>query len=296
MKKIISLLICGALAFSLCACKSNEPEKNAATAELKIVYDSAYSTYDSSVVSAYENLCRAVMAGEKSVRLNLGLSEKVMRLFYTSFPLSTLVESLTPAENGEGFEIGYKLGESEHKKAVNDFCVKINSILGEIQSYNKNIYAINAYHYVASDAKVSRDSAIDCYNTVMKGEGTSFSYAQLLAYLLLLGGVPACYVVASDVSNASWGLVQAQLNENWYFLDPLGEFYDNKGEQLRFFGMTAKDIKNTGLSHPVYSDDRKAVDSSSLYFDALRICKSYEIKENSLLVTTFEENVVKIEL
>lgn len=296
MKKLISLIICTVLVLLTFTSCSEKTPQTAEAPKLDITYDAAYLTYDSSAVSAYENVCKAVLNGEESVRLNLGLSEGVNRLFYTSFPLNVLVDTINPSKNGEGFAIKYKLSEEEHKKAVEEFTNKINEIKAECSSNNKNIYALNVYHYVASHCKLSGDSAISCYDTIMKGEGTSFTYAQMLSYLFLQGGIPSCYVTAKDALDAGWGLVQAKLGDNWYYFDPLGEFYDNGGEKLMFFGMTEKDIKKTGLTEPTYSDNSVCADSSSLYFDALRICKSYEIKDNNLLVTTTEDNVVQIAL
>lgn len=296
MKKVLSIVLCllfVCVTFTAC---SEKPEEETQTAELKITYDAAYLSYDSSVVSAYENVCKAVLNGEESVRLNLALAEKVRRLFYTSFPINVLVESLTEDEKDEGFAIKYKLSPDEHKKAVNDFTNKINEIISECKSANTTVYAINVYHYVASHAKVSEDTAISCYDTIMKGEGSSFSYSQMLSYLFLQGGIPACYVTASDAANAGWGVVQAKLYDDWFYFDPLGEFYDNGGENIIFFGMTDKDLKKTGLNNPTYSDNTSTRDASGLYFDALRFSKSYEISGNNLLVTTTEGNIVQIAL
>lgn len=296
MKKLLSVLLC--LAFvcvSFYGC-SEKPQEETETNELKITYDAAYLSYDSSTVSAYENVCKAVLNREESVRINLALNEEVRRLFYTSFPLNVIVESLTENENGEGFDIKYKLSADEHKAAVDAFTAKINEISQECKATNTTVYAINAYHYVSSHAKVSDDLTISCYDTIMKGEGSSFSYAQMLTYLFLQGGIPACYVTANDAVDGGYGVVQAKLYDGWFYFDPLGEFYDNGGENIVFFGMTNKDLKKTGLKKPTYSDNKSARDASDLYFDTLRYSKSYEIAGNTLLVTTTKGDVVQIAL
>lgn len=44
---------------------------------------------------------------------------------------------------------------------------------------------INVYHYISSHIKQSKNVAINSFDTVLKGEGSSFSYANVFEYLLL---------------------------------------------------------------------------------------------------------------
>ncbi len=297
MKKVISLILCvviGVLCFS--SCKAEKELEKTEEYSLKITYDSAYSTYDSSAVNAYEAVCNAVINGEESARINVGLTEKVRRLFYTSFPLNALVKSLDINKDRSGLSITYTLSAQEHKKAVDAFKAKIEEIVNECSGSSVNEFAIRAYAYVSSHITPSESNVISCYETVMNGKGSSFSYAQLLSYLLQQGGLKSCYVTASDAKNAGWGLCQVMMNDKWFYLDPMTEYYDNKGTKLVFFGMTEKDLKAEGLTNPTYSDSSVSADSSSLDFDACRACYSYEIKDNSLFVTKTDGNIVQIAL
>lgn len=298
MKRFLCVILClmlTALSFSACA-GSGKNEETAEAPALAAVYDSAYSGYDAGIVSAYESLCSAVFKGEESVRFNVGFTEKVRRLFYTSFPLNALVESVDENEDRSGVKVVYKLSKEEHLKAVEDFIAKVNAVLEKCKDSNKNVTAIKLYNYIASGIQPSEDKTVSCYDTLMKSVGSSYSYAQLLSYLLQLCGIKSCYVLANDALGVPWGLVQAEIKGSWYYLDPMTEFYDNTGKKLMYFGMTEKDIKKEGLTEPVYSDNRAAKDASSLDFDACRYCNSFEIKDNNLIVTTTEGLIVQIVL
>ncbi len=103
MKKVLSVLMCTALLLAvLCACSNGEKKNENAESSLKFTYDSAYSSYDESVISAYESLCKCVINYESDLRLNVGMYDEVLQLFHTSFPLSVLVETITEKEDGSG--------------------------------------------------------------------------------------------------------------------------------------------------------------------------------------------------
>ena len=114
--------------------------------------------------------------------------------------------------------------------------------------------------------------------------------------LIILNSVEDFYVTAKDADKAAWGLVQAKLGDDWFYLDPMTEFYDNKGEQLRFFGMTYKDIKTEGLTGAISSDNNAARDASSLTFAACRYCKLYRLEPSRLVITTTDGDIVQIDL
>ncbi|MCR5208418.1 MAG: hypothetical protein K6C14_08090 [Eubacterium sp.] len=298
MKKTISILLCF-LTVALCffGCSGGEKEKSA-DEKLYItpVYDSAYESYDSSTVDAYKSLCETVLSYGDSVRMNTGLSEKVLRLYYTSFPLNQLVKDVTLNEDKSGLSITYVNEKEEHLKAVKAFDNKIKEINEACFSPNADIYTVKLYAYIASHVQLVEDKSPTCYDTLIDGSGTSFSYAQLLTYLLLVSGHKACYVTAADAANTAWGLVQAEIKGEWLYLDPVTEYYDNKGTKLLFFGMTYKDLKKEGLSEPVYSDSSAARDASSLLFKPCRSCKSYSLEDNSVVVSSYSGGSVKIEL
>ena len=300
MKKFLSvvlsiLLIAGC--FSACVSgKSVKEEEKKPEYELAFVCDYAYNEDKNNAFAGYEALCRAVINGEDGARLNTDLIDSVRNLFFTSFPLNALVEDVSVKEDGSGVAIKYKNEKEAHLKAVADFTAKIKEITTACASDNKNIYAINVYHYITSNIKESKDMTVTCYDTVMKGEGTSFSYGQLLAYLLMLGGIEASFITALDASNTGWGLCQVKLMDKYFYLDPMTEYFDNGGTVLRYFGMTDSDLKKEGLKEPTHTTNKACADTSDLYFDILRICKSYELQGTDLLVTTTEGEVVKIAL
>lgn len=65
MKKIISVFISVCIIFAAFAgCSKNDDSDKVQTEKISVTYDSHYQNYDSSAISAYENLCNAVVNGE----------------------------------------------------------------------------------------------------------------------------------------------------------------------------------------------------------------------------------------
>ena len=301
MKKIISITLCLALVITLfCACKNESGGKEETTKEskVKITYDATYAATDKSAVNAYESICNAVLDYNSEVRMNTALFDDALQLFYTSFPLSALVSDVKLNEDNTGIVITYKLEEAEHIKQKDEFIVKTDEIIKTCSEgvTNKAVIALKLYNYIASNAKKSEDETISCFDTVMKGEGSSFSYSQLYEYLLRQKDIPAYHVIASDAVGAGWGIAGAELYENIYYFDIMSEVFDNGGTKLVFFGMTSEDLKAEGLKDLTFTNRHDAYDASDLKFDICRKCDSWELDGAKLLVTTKNEDVVEVAL
>ena len=249
-------------------------------------------------MSAYENLCKAVINAESEVRFNISMLDDVLQLFYTSFPLSALVDKVEKNEDNSGVTLTYKYSFDEHNKRVEAFEAKVK----EIEEYcyngtlNKNIYAIRLYNYITSSIAESSDATIGAYDTIINGEGTMNSYANMFEYLLLQADIPAYHILAEDAAGSAWSLSGAELDGEIYYFDMMTEFYTTEGKQLRYFGMTSEDVKNEGLTNLNYTDMNPAAEASSLYFDTCRSCVSWEIEGSNLLVTTSKGIVVEVAL
>lgn len=297
MKKTVCILLSVAmLLLTLTGCSSNND--TTVESQLELTYDSAYSDYDESIIRAYQQVCSAVINYESEVRINTGMLDSVLQLYYTSFPLSVLTDGVTENEDGSGVTISYLYSKKEHLGKVNDFTEKIAEIKEKCfdGTSNQTIYTINLYHYIASSIKLSSDDAIKCYDTVMNGEGTSYSYANMLEYLLQQAGIPAYHILAQDNGGAGWGLSAAEPDGAMYYFDMMSEYYANGGEQLVYFGMTSEDAANEGLSSLLYTDHNVAADASDLRFDICRSCRSWEITDNALLVTSTNGDVAEVAL
>lgn len=299
MKKTFSILLCCVLVcLTFFGCSDSGKDKSGSNTDLKFTYDSAYTSMDESSVSAYEALCTAIVNGEDSARLNLSMLDDVFRLYYTSFPLSALVDKLEESEDGSGLTITYKFSKDEHLEKVAAFEAKVK----EIEEYcynstvNKNIYAIRLYNYVASSIKESENASITCYDSIMTGEGTANSYANMFEYLLLQADIPAYHILATDNGGAAWSLSQAELNGKLFYFDMMTEHYMTGGQQLQYFGMTSEDVANEGLIDMTYTDSSVAYDADSLDYDICRSCKGWEIDGAKLLITSTNGNVVEIAL
>ena len=293
MKKTVSIILCICfVTLSLASCKGSKEANSATIADsVSYTYDSAY-TCDDATKRAYNELCKAVIMGNTEVRMNSAFLDNALQLFYTSFPLNALVEKISPSENG--YKIEYKTPDA-HEKAM-EFSEKIKTVKSELYSSNDTEYAINLYNSIASSIKVSDNSAITCYETIMTGEGTSFSYSNMFEYLLQQKGIKAYHILCEDESGASKAISMAELDGNLYYFDVFKEFEDNCGSSLKYFGMITDDISSYGLRNVIYTNRQEAADASDLRFDALRKCKKWEIKKEFLIITTENGEIVQIAL
>lgn len=304
VKKVISALLCAVIVFAFASCAdSDKSDKEQAQQKPELVYnvfDSAYSSYDASAVSAYADLCKAVSMGESSVRFNLGMFDNVLQLFYTSFPLNCFVKNIEKNEDKSGVTITYTLEQAEVTAKADEFTAKVDEILKSCSAgkVGERAFAIKMYNYVASNYVESSANEQNVYTTIMKGEGNTQTCAGALAYLLRQGGVSTASLIATDAGGAGWNVCLAEFDGENYLLDPVTEKIANGGKQLVYFGMTNEDAAKEGLSNFVYTNRGNAPVCDNPYFDACRLCSSWEITENgtALLVTQNNDEIVQIAL
>ena len=292
MKKTISIFLCVCLVvLSFVSCKSKKDDSATIADETNYTYDAAYSVGDATV-RAYKDLCKAVVSGSSEIRINSGFLDDVLQLFYTSFPLSALVERIEPVD--AGYKIVYKYSDA-HNNALK-FLEKVNSIKSDVDDNNETVYAINLYNKIASSIKISENNSISCYETVMKGEGTAFSYSNMFEYLLQQKGIKAYHILCEDAAGNSKAISAAELDGNTYYFDLMSEYYDNGGKLLKFFGMTTADAEEIGLCNFIYTNRSTAEDLSDLKFESCRYCEKWELDGKDLLITRNDEEVVRIAL
>ncbi|MBR3149321.1 MAG: hypothetical protein IKF64_04045, partial [Eubacterium sp.] len=303
IKRIIAVLLCVILSFALASCAVNptaEKEENDNKADTALVFDAfdmAYSSYDASTVSAYSDLCSAVYNGETEVRMNVGMFNDVLQLFYTSYPLNVLVGNIAKKEDKSGITIEYKQSTEETVAKSKAFSDKVNQILDECGAgkVNNKAFAVKAYNYVAKNVKSSDKDGLTAYDTIMTGEGDSFTASNMLEYLLRQGGVKSAHILATDYSGAGWGVTLAELDNVNYLFDPMTEQIANGGTQLCYFGMTNEEAKAEGLNELVYTNRSTVPVCDNPYFDSCRNSKAWEMSEdgNSLLITKNDDNIVE---
>ena len=291
MKKTVSLIICICLIAGVFAsCKGFG---NSATVYdlISYTYDSAY-TCDDATVRTYEDICEAVVHGEKTVRINAGLLDGALTLFYTSFPLSVLVENIQPGDGA--YIIKYKY--EDHTKKVDDFILKKYDIATHCNNENDAVFTINLYNYIASSIKPSSDSSISCYETMMTGEGTSFSYANMFEYILQQRRIKAYHILCEDASGSSKAITAAELDGKLYYFDIYAEYEENGGKLFRFFGMTSEDLQSLGYKNMIYTSRETAAISDDKRFEALRNMAKWELADNGLTITDKSGKLVQIAL
>ena len=296
---ILSIFLIAAC-FCACSKKADEAEttEQSLSDRVKFNFDSAYKSTDESAVSAYEAICKATIDYTTEVRMNTALYDSALQLFYTSFPLSELVNDIKINEDNTGVVISFKLSEEEHKKQTEAFINKCDEIINKCSeaTTNKAVFAVKLYSYIASSVNKSEDETVSCYDTIMNGKGNSFSYSQEFEYLLRQKDIPSYHVIASDAVGSGWGIAGAELYGNVYYFDIMSEYFDNGGSKLKYFGMTTEDLKAEGLKNPVFTNREDAIDASDLKFDICRKCDSYTLEGAKLLVTTKNEDIVEVAL
>jgi hypothetical protein len=286
------------VAVIFCGCSSNDSESENSQVNIKYTYDSVYSNYDTSTVDAYEQICDAVVKGEESVRVNVGMLDDVKQLIYTSFPLYNLIDDIVVNSDNSGVTIKYTQDSESHLNSVNAFMDKIAEIQDTCGNgtVSDGEYVVNVYSYVASHINESTDSSLTSYDAIMNDEGTSYTYSNMFEYLLEQSDIPAYHIITVGSANSSGGISCVQINDNLYYFDVMSEYKENGGTLLHYFGMTSEEVNNNGQTTMLLSNQQSAPDASDLTFDVLRESKSWEIKDDSLLVTVNNDDVVEIAL
>lgn len=297
MKKLLCIIL-SVITVAMCITSCSKSGEDNAENEFSLenTYDSVYASYDESVLRNYDAFCNAVIQGETEMRINISIIEGVEQLFFTSFPMSYLVKSISRNPDGSGVIIEYKNEPDVHKQMVKDFENKIEEIKNECGFYSANdgVYLLNVYNYVASNIKITAFQGVSVYETIMNGEGNVFTYSNMFEYLLRQKGIDAYHILAEDNAGGGWGLSSAMLNGQLYFFDVGSEFYSNGGKGLDYFAMSFEDFKNEGLNNPIYSSNDKAFECIDDSFKSCRTCKAWSIKDNTLCITQYDNNIVEI--
>lgn len=295
MKKFISLFLAVVMitgVFVSCSKDGSKHEK------LSYTYDYYYSDVDKKVLDSYEKLCEAVVKGEKSVKIDIELLDDVNRLYYTSFPLSVLVEKMSLNEKKNGVNIEYVNDLETHKKLVSEFAEKVNQIMEEC-GYNKlsqKEYVLNVYSYVAS--KINYDiNYTTTYDAIVKECGSTSSYATAFGYLLLQAGINATQIYGLNSSGLSF-MTMAQIDDEYYLFAPCDENKANKGFGLSFFGLSYSDVLKLGFTDGFKYTNEEAVvfDETTEKYSKLRDTVSYEYKEGKISAIKSDSSKVEVEL
>lgn len=292
MKKIISLflvLVLGITAFTACS-KDTEKTEDNANNTVTITVDSHFEDFDESAVNAYEKVCQAIINGEEQVNFNILQLENVNQLYYTSFPLSALVDSIEILPDNSGYEIKYKNSLEEHKKLVEEFNNTVLAIREECgySEVSTDNYIFNVYTYIAKNFTAD-SSVLTPYDAIVQKKGYSSAVNTLFEYLILQGGGKACHVVGNG--EASF-ISLVQFNGKWYYFDPYSEIENNGGSALKFFAMSDSSLKSTYS----YTDGESVSETGDGAFDKLKQSESYEVNGSKVSVTLADGESFEIDL
>ena len=293
MKKIISLFLVLALStavFAACSKDAEKSEQKEETDAVSITVDSHYEDFDESAVNAYEKICQAIMNGDEQVNFNMLQLENVNQLYYTSFPLSSLVESIEILSDNSGYQIKYKNSLEEHKKLVDEFDSMILSIKEECgySQVSTDNYIFNVYTYITKNFTAD-SSVLTPYDALVQKKGYSSAINALFEYLVLQGGGKACHVVGNG--EASF-ISLVQFEGKWYYFDAYSEIEDNQGKALKFFAMSDTSLNATYS----YTDGEKVTETGDGAFDKLRQSQSFEINGTKVTAALSDGNSFEIDL
>lgn len=285
MKKFISVMMCVILTVCLFAGCSEKAESSNTNALLNYTIDSHYTTAGESIIRAYKKLCEAVEKGETEVKYNYSMTDGVNQLFYTCYPLSSLVSDIKRLEDNSGVQIKYANDMDTHKELVSQFKDKLNSIMTEcgFGSVGTNQYIFNVYSYIAKNVTID-SSVSNTFDTIMNLKGIEASVNSMFEYLVLQGGGSACHAV--NYSGASTMISTAKFNGVWYFFDPAREAKENRGEALTHFAMNDDTVKDYYTSNEfTYTDQMDLVPVEDDKYSPLVSSSSYKIDKSSVKVT-----------
>lgn len=295
MKRIISVLLCASLLSALLVgCSSGKDDASSDNQEkqiaLEITVDNHYSSFDEATKSAYKKLCNAVLAYESSVKFNIGLVDEINTLFYTSFPLYTLVKGIDFAKDNSGVEISYVYPQEEHKQRIEQFNNAVAEIMSECGygKVSKNIYVLNVYSYLSQNITIDGTTTTVLETAVTK-KGMSSTVSGLFEYLLLQSDIPASHVINVGENSLASMISMAQLNGEMYYFDISSEIEKTDGKGLSYFAMNTqraadKDAKLT------FTDGSEINELDNDYFGKLANCTDYKVEGNKVVANCKGEN------
>lgn len=294
MKKIISVFISICIVVAVFAgCSKDKADEQ--VRNLPITYDSHYAAYDTSAMSAYENLCNAVIKGEKEVKYNIRMLDSVNQLYYTGFPLNALVESIDIMPDSSGVKITYKNDIEAHLQLVADFNARVNEILTAcgLGTVDNSRFVFNVYDYIIRNFEID-NSVVNAYDVIMQGKGVKSAVNSVFEYLVLCGGGKASHAVSYDNTPNMISLVN--FNNDWYFFDPASEIEDNAGKALKYFGMNDKRIAAYISGQLEYTDGMPVGTVTDDKYSKLENSSSYEAKNDEITVVLSNDEIIVLDL
>lgn len=294
MKKIISVLaVVAVIACVFSGCSSKVKDYT-----MKITYDSHYSDYSDDVYTDYETLVQAVMNADNTASVNPNNIDQLNTLFYTSCPLSSIVNSISLTSAGDSVRIKYTESASKIKELVKEFTEETARILYDCgyPDKDKNEILLNIYTYVSSE--ISQNEEFNsAYDTLMNKEGSSSGYQAVFQYLVQQAGFDAARAYGVSSQGAHF-LTEVVVDGVAYYFDPCQENLYSQGKGLCCFGMGTIGLEQNGIGNDIkYSDNESALLSSdSDKFNQLFQTVSYKYKDGTVTAKKKSGDIVKIAL
>lgn len=289
-------VICASV--SGCSTDDNESaENNNVLNDLKITVDYHYSDTDDSTVRTYEKLCTAVMEHQSELKFNTAMTDDVSQLFYTSFPLYTLVEGMEFLDDNTGVSISYKYEQEEHLKKVNDFTAAVNGIMNECGygTVSSSKYLLNLYTYIAQNVTID-NSVTTVMDTVINKCGISASISGMFEYLLLQAGISASHIMNLDSNSIARMLSMAEFNGGIYYFDPASEITETDGKGLTFFAMDSERATVSSNDEFVFTDKTQPDELTDNTYASLDTCTSYTLDGSTVTASCKGEEDFTFEL
>ena len=284
MKKFLSVFLAMLLISAVFAGCSNRKEKKDDTdVNSYITVDSHYAVVDESVKRAYEKLCAAVIDGADTVSFNTQMLDDISQLFYTSFPLNSLVNNINLLQDRTGVSITYKNDADTHKQMVSAFNNKVSEILDtcNLNNVGKDRFVFNLYSYIASNFQIDA-SVVSVYDVIMNAKGAKASINSAFEYLVLCGLGEAAHVVNTTGAGAMISLVK--FNSDFYYFDPGSEIAVNSGSALKYFAMNDRRVSTYIVGGFNYTDQTEVGTVEDDTYDILASSVSYTINDDSVSV------------
>ena len=299
MKKFISIFLSAVLLVTAFAgCSTGETESETEEDSITYVVDTNYEeNMTASSIRAYETLCEAVVNGEDTASYNINLSDDVNRLFYSSFPLSYLVESITETDDSSGVVITYTNDTETHLQLVSEFYEKVESIIAECEegTTTDDEFILNLYTYISSNttADTSSNSA---YNVIIEGTGYRSSMVYAFAYILLYNGIEASIASSVDDGVITY-MAEVPFSDGYFMFCPYNETAKTGGYGLSYFALDYTDLYNLGIEAITYLNNVSVIfDDYDVSFSDLRDTYSYTYADGVITAIDIDGNTVEVEI
>lgn len=304
MKKLISVLLCVFMAFSVV---SGVAVRDTAF-DIAVTAEAAETSLEKSMLPYYYSLLsdkeqewylqmrKAVINKKRSVRLKGSIDEKIIsKLANTMFYYDVLTFNLkaiaggTLSANGAEVEFEYNFSKESYDKMLAAMDKTANTVIKKFDedtsTYTKIKY-IHDYLVKKTDYVEEAKTAHYAYGAMAKGKAVCEGYAQAFAYICRKAGIKTVNVIGIAGGEAHmWNKVY--YNKKWYNIDvtwddPVAPLVENSSYD--YFMISDEVMNRSHTPDPCEYKVPAATDDSKSYYAKYKLVASSNSEAKKLLI------------